>query len=108
MSYTILWCEQPNSNYHWVMECGVKGVYPTRKAAMDVIRKKFNKEIDDDVERNFVDCAGPGITKDMLRGMTINEWMISESRSSMSWMRYGEPYPVLYKVVKIPTERKKK
>jgi hypothetical protein len=106
MSYTILWCKQPNSNEPWVMECGVKGFYPTRKAAMDVIRKKFNSEIDDDVKRSLDDWEGA--TEDMIRGMTINDWMISESRSSMSWMRYGEPYPVMYKVVKIPTERKKK
>ena len=107
MSYTIVWCEQPNSNDHWVMECGVKGVYPTRKDAMDAIRKKFNKEVDDELKRS-ADDWNPDLTEAMIRGMIINDWMISESGSSMSWMRYGEPYPVLYKVVKIPTERKKK
>lgn len=107
MSYTIVWCEQPNSNDHWVMECGVMGVYPTRKAAMDAIRKKLNKEINDELKRSSDDW-NPDLTEAMIRGMIINEWMLSESRSSMSWMRYGEPYPVMYKVVKVPTERKKK
>jgi len=108
MSYTIVWCEQPNSNEHWVMECGVKGIYPTRKAAMDAIRKKFNDEIDYELKHSAADDWKPGLTEADIRGIIINGRMIGESRSSMSWLQYGEPYPVMYKVVKIPTERKKK
>lgn len=107
MSYTIIRCWQPWPNEPWKMECEAKGVYPTREAAMKVIRKKFTDEVTRDLKRSADDWKS-GMTEAMVRGMIINDWMIEKSRSSMSWYQYGEPYPVRYKVVKIPTERKKK
>lgn len=107
MSYTILWCKIPYENESWRMKCGVKGVYPTRKAAMDVIRKKFNDEVDSEVKRTFEEWK-PGMTKNMIRGMIISDWIIEKFSNSMSWLQNGESCPVTYKVVKIPTERKKK
>lgn len=106
MSYTIVWCEQPNSNEHWVMECGIKGIYPTRKAAMDAIRRKLDEELDYHV-KTFKDDYAPEDSEDDIRRMAVHDWMVNKAGNSLSWYQYGEPYPVLYKVVKIPTEKKK-